>query len=61
MSNIISLSYTECKDGKIGRRCEIDCPFPWYGRQCLSRCNCIQYYCDSTYGCIGKYISYRVV
>lgn len=45
----IIIIYTECKDGKIGRRCEIDCPFPWYGRQCLTRCNCIQYYCDSTY------------
>lgn len=55
------LSYKECKDGKIVPKCEIVCPYPWYARLCLSRCNCTQDHCDSAYGCFGKYISSRVV
>lgn len=41
----------QCNYGKYGPRCEKVCPFPWYGRLCVSKCNCTQDYCDPVYGC----------
>nr|XP_019919328.2 uncharacterized protein LOC105319439 isoform X2 [Crassostrea gigas] len=44
---------TQCEAGTIGPRCEIVCPYPWYGKQCLSKCNCSKDHCDTANGCIG--------
>lgn len=62
MNDFCPLSYrpTECNDGKFEHRCETVCPFPWYGRLCVSKCNCTQDYCDPIYGCFGKCISFFV-
>lgn len=46
-------AFTECEAGQIGPRCEIVCPYPMYGKQCLSKCNCSKDHCDPADGCIG--------
>lgn len=43
----------ECYAGTIGPQCEIVCPYPWYGKQCLSKCLCSEEHCDPAAGCIG--------
>lgn len=49
----------ECEAGKIGPQCEIVCPYPWYGKQCLSKCLCSENHCDPVDGCIGLGIILR--
>lgn len=44
-----------CAAGKIGSRCEIVCPYPWYGKQCLSKCHCSEDQCDPADGCIATF------
>lgn len=61
VNNFCPLSYTECNYGKYGPGCEKVCPFPWYSRLCVSKCNCTQDYCDPVYGCFGKRISVFVL
>lgn len=41
-----------CEAGQIGAQCEIVCPYPWYGKQCLSKCQCSEDRCDPAEGCI---------
>lgn len=43
-------AFTECEVGKIGPHCEIACPYPWYGKKCLSKCNCSGDHCDPADG-----------
>lgn len=49
-------AFTECEVGKIGPHCEIACPYPWYGKKCLSKCNCSEDHCDPADGCIGIHV-----
>lgn len=49
----IEYFFPECDAGTIGPHCEIVCPYPWYGKQCLSKCNCSKDHCDPADGCIG--------
>nr|XP_019919330.2 N-acetylglucosamine-1-phosphodiester alpha-N-acetylglucosaminidase-like [Crassostrea gigas] len=41
----------KCDAGKFGAYCEHECPYPWYGKQCLSKCNCSDDRCDPADGC----------
>lgn len=49
-------AFTECEAGTIGSQCEIVCPYPWYGKQCLSTCNCSEDQCNPAEGCIGIHV-----
>lgn len=49
----------ECDVGKIGPQCEIVCLYPWYGKQCLSKCQCSGNHCNPVGGCIGLGIILR--
>lgn len=51
-------TFVECDAGKIGSHCEIVCPYPFYGKQCLSKCNCSKDHCDTANGCIGIHVFY---
>ncbi|XP_011415281.3 uncharacterized protein [Magallana gigas] len=50
--NIKENKCKQCDAGTIGPHCEIVCPYPWYGKQCLSKCNCSKDHCDPADGCI---------
>lgn len=52
-AGFIKRTFVECDTGTIGPHCEIVCPYPWYGKQCLSKCNCSKDHCDTADGCIG--------
>lgn len=39
--------------GYTGQNCEIVCPFPSYGLDCQSVCNCTETTCDHVNGCRG--------
>lgn len=52
-------TYSECETGKIGPHCEIECPYPYYGKRCLSKCYCSKHQCDVAYGCTGTCIIKR--
>lgn len=55
------LLYSECEAGTIGAHCEIVCPYPWYGKQCLSKCRCGEDRCDPAKGCIGIFLLYIIL
>lgn len=42
-----------CEEGYTGKNCEIVCPFPSYGLDCQSICNCAETTCDHVNGCRG--------
>ncbi|XP_065929625.1 cell death abnormality protein 1 [Magallana gigas] len=42
-----------CVKGFIGHNCNVICPFPAYGLECQSICNCTENSCDPGDGCIG--------
>uniref|UniRef100_K1QB77 EGF-like domain-containing protein n=1 Tax=Magallana gigas TaxID=29159 RepID=K1QB77_MAGGI len=42
-----------CEKGYAGQICEIVCPFPSYGLDCQSVCNCTETTCDHVNGCRG--------
>lgn len=49
-------TYLECTDrkcdpGTFGPKCEHVCPYPHYGNQCLSECNCSKDHCNPVNGC----------
>ena len=35
----------------MGVFCENRCPFPYYGDQCIQKCNCRREECDHVTGC----------
>lgn len=43
----------QCEEGYTGQNCEIVCPFPSYGLDCQSICNCAETTCDHVNGCRG--------
>lgn len=45
--------YVACEEGYTGQNCEIVCPFPSYGLDCQSICNCAETTCDHVNGCRG--------
>lgn len=45
--------YVACEEGYTGQNCEIVCPFPSYGLDCQSVCNCTETTCDHVNGCKG--------
>lgn len=53
--------FTECETGKIGPKCEIVCPYPWYGKRCLSKCNCREDHCNPADGCIGIHVHMYII
>nr|XP_022303256.1 cell death abnormality protein 1-like [Crassostrea virginica] len=40
-----------CETGFNGSSCDQQCPYPLYGLNCASRCNCIYKDCHHQYGC----------
>lgn len=42
-----------CVKGFTGHNCNVICPFPAYGLDCQSICNCTEKSCDPGDGCIG--------
>lgn len=42
-----------CDKGYTGQNCEDVCPFPGYGVDCQSMCNCTETQCDPVNGCKG--------
>lgn len=40
-----------CEVGYTGPNCHIECPFPMYGKDCQSMCNCSDNVCDHIRGC----------
>lgn len=47
--NIICI---DCDKGYYGPYCDFKCPFPLYGYDCQSVCDCNVTYCDHVNGCI---------
>lgn len=45
----------ECQDGLFGPHCLEKCPYPSYGKECQSICNCDNKTCDPIQGCLGTY------
>uniref|UniRef100_A0A8W8JB35 Uncharacterized protein n=1 Tax=Magallana gigas TaxID=29159 RepID=A0A8W8JB35_MAGGI len=43
-----------CPAGTFGPRCDIACPYPQYGHNCLSKCSCTEDHCDPADGCPGE-------
>lgn len=43
-----------CVKGFTGHNCNVICPFPAYGLDCQSICNCTEKSCDPGDGCIGQ-------
>nr|XP_022304110.1 multiple epidermal growth factor-like domains protein 10 [Crassostrea virginica] len=41
-----------CNDGYMGVICEKRCPFPYYGDQCILKCNCRKEFCNFITGCL---------
>lgn len=60
--NIICI---DCDKGYFGPNCDVKCPFPVYGYDCRSACDCNVTYCDHVNGCIqysgGKISYYSIV
>lgn len=42
-----------CDKGYTGLNCEVVCPFPSFGLDCQSICNCTKTKCDPVNGCNG--------
>lgn len=49
--NTIKHLYVACEKGYTGQNCENACPFPSYGMDCQSVCNCAELFCDHVNGC----------
>lgn len=60
--NIICIA---CDKGYFGTNCDFKCPFPQYGYDCQSVCDCNVTYCDHVNGCLqsskGKMTYYFIV
>lgn len=41
----------KCRPGYVGKYCRAKCMYPYYGEECLSRCNCSEPICDVATGC----------
>eukprot|EP00105_Crassostrea_gigas_P034264 XP_019918412.1 PREDICTED: cell death abnormality protein 1-like [Crassostrea gigas] len=57
-----------CDRGFRGENCNTRCPYPTYGKDCQSKCNCNVTYCDHISGCtesseedFSKHLSYKTV
>lgn len=46
-------SFPACDKGYTGHNCEDVCPFPSYGLDCQSICNCAETQCNPVNGCNG--------
>ncbi|XP_062607822.1 protein draper-like, partial [Saccostrea cucullata] len=44
----------ECGSGYNGTNCSSFCIYPFYGDQCLQKCNCTKESCDNALGCIDE-------
>eukprot|EP00105_Crassostrea_gigas_P006794 XP_011420847.1 PREDICTED: protein draper-like [Crassostrea gigas] len=40
-----------CRAGTFGPRCDMSCPYPQYGHNCLSKCSCTEDHCNTADGC----------
>lgn len=49
--NTIKHLHVACEKGYTGENCENACPFPTYGLDCQSICNCTELFCDHVNGC----------
>lgn len=45
-------NYLACEDGFFGNNCAFKCPYPTFGKDCLSLCLCKFQNCDHANGCI---------
>lgn len=57
-----NIVYLACENGFTGINCVTKCPYPSYGRDCQSLCDCIATFCDYANGCIqasGSKIPYQ--
>lgn len=56
---VIICTCIACEIGFYGKNCEHKCPYPKYGRDCQSQCNCSVAKCDHVNGCehslVGMY------
>ena len=43
--------FADCETGFNGSSCDQQCPYPSYGLNCASKCNCIYKDCHYQYGC----------
>lgn len=49
--NYIIITGTECPSGYIGRYCDTQCRFPYYGVHCQQTCACSLSKCSFISGC----------
>ena len=47
----VVLYHTECPSGYNGPQCAFHCIYPYYGEDCLGKCNCKEEQCDFLFGC----------
>lgn len=56
--------YLACPDGFIGRKCEIACIYPNYGKECQFYCRCSEALCNISVGCTqgtNIFIIFRII
>ena len=46
----VVLYHTECSSGYNGPQCAYPCTYPYYGEDCLGKCNCTEEQCDVVFG-----------
>lgn len=56
----ISHDITECIHGYTGTECSITCPYPLFGKDCQSVCNCSIPECDFVSGCHNGMYTFTV-
>ena len=50
-ANQYLICLVDCPAGFYGPRCNVTCPFPNFGQDCLSICTCLKDQCNYIYGC----------
>ena len=48
------LCSAECPMGYTGPQCTYPCTYPYYGEDCLSKCDCTEEQCDFAFGCTAN-------
>nr|XP_022295396.1 uncharacterized protein LOC111105406 isoform X2 [Crassostrea virginica] len=44
----------KCSSGYNGQQCAYPCLYPYYGEDCLSKCDCTEEQCDFVFGCTAN-------
>lgn len=55
-----AFSIIECMPGYNGVNCSSPCPYPFYGVDCQSTCNCSRNLCDVSMGCVDGLVGNHI-